>query len=103
MAKSSADSLLVIINDILDFSKIEAGQVALDPHEFDLRAALETTTKSLAVRAHQKGLELISDVAPDVPERLIGDRHRLAQVLVNLLGNAIKFTDSGEVALHVTL
>jgi signal transduction histidine kinase/ligand-binding sensor domain-containing protein/DNA-binding response OmpR family regulator len=103
MAKTSADSLLVIINDILDFSKIEAGLIELDAQAFDLREALATTTKSLAIRAHQKGLELLCDVAPDVPERVIGDRHRLAQVLVNLLGNAIKFTDQGEVVLSVTL
>ncbi len=103
MAKASADSLLVIINDILDFSKIEAGQIELDPHQFNLQEALGTTTKSLAIRAHQKGLELVCDVAPDVPDQVFGDRHRLAQVLINLLGNAIKFTDRGEVALHVTL
>jgi signal transduction histidine kinase/ligand-binding sensor domain-containing protein/DNA-binding response OmpR family regulator len=103
MAKASANSLLVIINDILDFSKIEAGHVDLDPHPFDLREALGTTTKSLAVRAHQKGLELICAVDADVPDRLVGDPHRLSQVLINLLGNAIKFTERGEVALQVSL
>ena len=103
MAKTSADSLLLIINDILDFSKIEAGLIELDAHAFDLREALATTTKSLAIRAHQKGLELVCDVAANVPERVVGDRHRLAQVLINLLGNAIKFTDQGEVALSVAL
>jgi signal transduction histidine kinase/ligand-binding sensor domain-containing protein/DNA-binding response OmpR family regulator len=102
MAKESAGSLLVIINDILDFSKIEAGQITLDPHPFDLRDALGATSKSLAVRAHQKGLELIVDVAPDVADQVIGDRHRLAQVLINLLGNAIKFTERGDVTLSVT-
>jgi signal transduction histidine kinase/CheY-like chemotaxis protein/ligand-binding sensor domain-containing protein len=102
MAKSSADSLLVVINDILDFSKIEAGQIALDPLEFDLREALGTTTKNLALRAHQKGLELICEVAPDVPDRLVGDAHRLGQILINLIGNAIKFTERGEIVLQVS-
>jgi signal transduction histidine kinase/ligand-binding sensor domain-containing protein/CheY-like chemotaxis protein len=102
MAKSSADSLLVIINDILDFSKIEAGRIELDPVEFDIRRALTMTAKRLAFRAHQKGLELTCDVAPDVPQRLIGDVHRIDQVLVNLIGNAIKFTETGEVAVRVS-
>jgi CheY-like chemotaxis protein len=101
MAKSSADSLLTIINDILDFSKIEAGQLDVDPHDFDLREVVGSAAKSLAVRAHQKGLELVCDVAPGVPDRLIGDAHRLTQVLVNLLGNAVKFTEAGEIALNV--
>jgi signal transduction histidine kinase/CheY-like chemotaxis protein/streptogramin lyase len=103
MAKSSADSLLVIINDILDFSKIEAGQIDLDPQAFDLRAALAATTKSLAVRAHQKGLELVCDVGADVPDRVVGDSHRLGQILVNLIGNAIKFTERGEIAVQVSI
>jgi signal transduction histidine kinase/CheY-like chemotaxis protein len=102
MARSSANSLLTIINDILDFSKIEAGQIDLDPHDFDLRDALGTTVRTLAIRAHQKGLELVCDVAPDVPDRLVGDAHRLSQVLINLIGNAIKFTEAGEVILSVT-
>ncbi|MDQ3440477.1 MAG: response regulator, partial [Planctomycetota bacterium] len=102
MAKSSADSLLAIINDILDFSKIEARQIRLDMLNFDLREALGTTFKNLAVRAHQKGLELICDVAADVPDGLVGDVHRIGQVLVNLVGNAVKFTHTGEVALRVT-
>ena len=103
MAKSSADSLLVIINDILDFSKIEAGQIDLDPQPFDLRASLGTTTKNLALRAHQKGIELVCDVAADVPERVVGDAHRLGEILVNLIGNAIKFTERGEIALRVSI
>jgi len=103
MTKSSADSLLVVINDILDFSKIEAGQIALDPQEFDLREALGMITKTLAFRAHQKGLELICDVAPDVPDRLVGDVHRLGQILINVISNAIKFTERGEIALQVSL
>ncbi|HYB95243.1 MAG TPA: two-component regulator propeller domain-containing protein [Vicinamibacterales bacterium] len=102
MARSSADSLLVIINDILDFSKIEAGHIALDPQEFDLRDALGATMKNLALRAHQKNLELLFDVASDVPERVIGDAHRLGQIVINLVGNAIKFTESGEVELRVS-
>jgi signal transduction histidine kinase/ligand-binding sensor domain-containing protein/CheY-like chemotaxis protein len=101
MAKSSADSLLTIINDILDFSKIEAGQIELDPVEFDLRDSLGGTAKALAVRAHQKGLELTCAVAPDVPDRIVGDAHRVAQVVINLVGNAIKFTHVGEIALEV--
>ena len=103
MAKSSADSLLVIINDILDFSKIEAGHVVLDPQQFDLREALGTTMKNLALRAHQKGLELLCDVSPEVPDRIVGDAHRLGQIIVNLVGNAIKFTERGEVELRVSL
>ena len=103
MAKSSADSLLVIINDILDFSKIEAGQLVLDPQEFDLREMLAVTMKNLAFRAHQKGLELVCDVDGEVPDRLIGDSHRLGQILVNLVGNAIKFTDRGEISVRVSV
>jgi len=103
MAKTSADSLLTIINDILDFSKIEAGQIDLDPVEFDLRESLGATAKTLAVRAHQKGLELTCEVAPDVPDRLVGDAHRIAQILINLIGNAIKFTHAGEVGVLVGL
>ncbi|HYE88412.1 MAG TPA: two-component regulator propeller domain-containing protein [Vicinamibacterales bacterium] len=102
MAKTSADSLLTIINDILDFSKIEAGQIDLDPLEFDLRESLGASVKMLAVRAHQKGLELVLDVAPDVPDALVGDAHRVAQILINLMGNAIKFTAAGEVTVRVT-
>ncbi len=103
MAKSSADSLLVIINDILDFSKIEAGHIVLDAQEFDLREALGTTMKNLALRAHQKGLELLCDVAPEVPERIVGDAHRLGQIVINLVGNALKFTEQGEVQVRVSI
>ena len=103
MAKSSADSLLAIINDVLDFSKIEAGQIDFDPVEFDLRESLDATAKVLAVRAHQKGLELVCDVAADVPDRLVGDVQRVAQILINLLGNAIKFTSAGEVTIRATV
>ena len=101
MVKSSADSLLSIINDILDFSKIEAGKLDLDPIRFRLRRILSTTLKTLAVRAHQKGLELNLDIDDRVPDALIGDVNRLRQVLINLIGNAIKFTERGEVVVSV--
>jgi len=89
MAKSSAESLLSIINDILDFSKVESGKMELDRIEFNLYNSVGETTKALALRAHQKGLELTFDVSPDVPARVFGDPGRLRQVLVNLVGNAI--------------
>jgi signal transduction histidine kinase/DNA-binding response OmpR family regulator len=97
--KLSADSLLAVINDILDFSKIEAGRIDLEMIQFDLRDCLEGTLKTLALRADEKGLELLCEVAAEVPEIVEGDSSRLRQVLVNLLGNAIKFTNEGEVAL----
>jgi PAS domain S-box-containing protein len=99
--RGSAESLLVIINDILDFSKIEAGKLSIDAVDFSLRSLLDDTVRLVALRAHQKGLELVVDVRPYVPDRLVGDPHRLRQVLVNLLGNAIKFTDNGEVVVRV--
>ena len=101
--KSSADSLLTVINDILDFSKIEAGKLGLDPAPFALRETVERTLKTLAIRAHAKGLELACRIAPEVPDALIGDDDRLRQVLVNLVGNAIKFTEHGEVVVNVAL
>ena len=101
MVKASADSLLTIINDILDFSKIEAGKLEVESVDFKLRQTIEPILKTLGLRAHQKGLELNSFVAPDVPDSLVGDPSRLGQVLVNLLGNAVKFTDKGEVNLMV--
>src|SRR5262249_46635504 len=97
MVKTSADSLLTIINDVLDFSKIEAGKLDLDSILFNLCDCLEETAKSFAVRAHQKGLELVCHIEPDVPELILGDPTRLRQVVVNLLGNAVKFTEEGEV------
>jgi len=100
-ARSSADTLLSVINDILDFSKIEAGRLDLDSHDFDLRAEVDTALRTVALRAHQKGLELLCDVRPEVPERVVGDPIRLRQVLVNLVGNAIKFTDRGEIVVGV--
>ena len=101
--KFSADSMLTVINDILDFSKIEAGRLELDPVPFNLRDHVEESARVLAVSAHEKGLELICNVQPDVPEYVVGDVTRLRQILVNLLGNAVKFTEHGEVALDVKL
>ncbi len=101
--KMSADSLLRVINDILDFSKIEAGKVDLDMADFDLRDNLEGLLKTLALRADEKRLELLCEIAPDVPTVVNGDSSRLNQVIINLVGNAIKFTHEGEVALKVRL
>ena len=101
MVKTSAESLLTIINDILDFSKIEAGKFELETLDFKLRGSIEPTLKTLAPRAHQKGLELNCFVEPDVPEAVAGDPSRLRQVLINLLGNSLKFTESGEINLRV--
>ena len=103
MVLSSGESLLLLINDILDFSKIEAGKLKLKEESFDLCNVMGDTIRTLAVRAHTKNLELAFSVAPEVPEFVIGDRHRLRQIIVNLLGNAIKFTDQGEVVLEITL
>ncbi len=101
LVKFSAESLLSIINDILDFSKIEAGKLEVESIPFDLRDSLGITMKALSLRAHQKGLELMCEVQPDVPEALIGDPGRLRQILVNVIGNAIKFTQRGEVFVSV--
>ncbi len=99
--RSSAESLLTIINDVLDFSKIESGKLELEATEFDIRDSIGVVLKALALRAHQKDLELACDIASDVPMRVIGDPVRLNQVITNLVGNAIKFTERGEVSLHV--
>ena len=99
--KLSADSLLNVINDILDFSKIEAGKVDLEEIDFDLCGCIEGALKTLALRADEKGLELLCDVSPDVPEIVVGDPGRLRQILINLIGNALKFTREGEIALKV--
>ncbi len=99
--RMSGDSLLTVVNDVLDFSKIEAGRIDLEAIDFDLRDCLEATLKTLALRADEKGLELMCEVAPEVPEVVRGDSSRLRQVIINLAGNAIKFTDRGEVALTV--
>jgi PAS domain S-box-containing protein len=101
VAKGSAEALLTVINDILDFSKIEAGKLSLDPIPFSFRESLDDTLQTLALRAHAKELELACRIAPDVPDSLIGDLGRLRQILVNLVGNAIKFTETGEVVVHV--
>jgi signal transduction histidine kinase/CheY-like chemotaxis protein len=101
--KFSADSLLTVINDVLDFSKIEAGRIELEAEDFALRELMELTLKSLALRADEKGLELLCDIAPDVPEIMRGDFARLRQAIVNLIGNALKFTEKGEVALKVAV
>ncbi len=103
MVKSSADSLLQVINDILDFSKIEAGKLELDPTPFALRDSLGATVKALGPRAHEKDLELTCQIDPEVPDGLVGDSMRLRQIVTNLVGNAIKFTASGEVAIRVSL
>ena len=101
MVKSSADSLLTLINDILDFSKIEAGKMELDSSEFNLQAVVGETVKTLALKAHEKGLELTFEIGSATPVDLCGDPGRLRQVMLNLLNNAIKFTNQGEVALAV--
>jgi len=99
-ARSSAESLLVILNDILDFSKIEAGRLELELIPFDLGVTLEEVTELLVPRAHDRGLELVLDVSPLMNSRVVGDPGRLRQVLINLIGNAIKFTPSGHVIVE---
>jgi PAS domain S-box-containing protein len=101
MVDSSAHALLTVINDILDFSKIEARKLELDCVDFDLRENLEATTKTFEMPAQRKGLELVCRIRPEVPARVRGDAFRLRQVLTNLLGNALKFTERGQVALEV--
>lgn len=101
--KSSAESLLVIVNDILDFSKIEAGRVEFETLTFSIHDTLLEAVRVLAVAAHKKGLELIADIRPEVPLRVVGDPTRLRQVIINLVGNAIKFTETGEVKLVVAV
>jgi len=102
LVRASADSLLTVINDILDFSKIEAGRLQLDPIGFNLRDCIEEVIKTLALRAHQKDLEMTCELASDLPVYVVGDPGRLRQIIVNLVSNAIKFTERGEVGLEVT-
>ncbi|MCC7493754.1 MAG: response regulator [Fimbriimonadaceae bacterium] len=99
LVRSSADALLTLINDILDFSKIEAGKMVLDPVEFELRQLLSDTVGTVGIRAYEKGLELILDVADEVPDQIVADNVRLRQVILNLAGNALKFTTQGEVVV----
>ncbi|PYX99359.1 MAG: histidine kinase, partial [Acidobacteria bacterium] len=101
--KSSADALLLLINDLLDISKIEAKKMVLEQAPFNLRATLENSVRVLAPRVHQRGLELTLHVGREIPEVLVGDCARLRQVVLNLIGNAIKFTDNGEIAVRVEL
>jgi len=101
MVKSSADSLLSLINDILDFSKIDAGKLDMETIGFNLRDSLDGAVKAVSIRAHQKGVELVVDIAPDVPDALLGDPTRLRQIVLNLIGNAVKFTALGEVVLRL--
>ena len=101
MVKSSGEALMTVINDILDFSKIEAGKLDLDLIEFPLCDLMDDALKTMALRAHHKGLELTCDIDPDVPDLVVGDPGRLRQILVNLVGNAIKFTHEGEVVVSV--
>ena len=101
MVKNSGDDLLTLVNDILDFSKIEAGKLSLDPTEFNLQDLIANTLRPLAVRASMKGLEIVWDAKAGIPGRVIGDAGRLGQVITNLLGNAIKFTATGEIVVGV--
>ena len=103
MAKMSADTLLALINDILDFSKIESGKMELDAIDFNLRLTLENATDTLALKAYEKGLELACHIRPDVPTALIGDPARLRQIIVNLAGNSLKFTEEGEIVIRVEM
>ena len=101
MVKLSADSLLFVINDVLDYSKIEAGKLEMEAIDFNLVDTIADTMKTLSFRAHQKELELAYELDPDTPDALVGDPGRLRQIIVNLVGNAIKFTEKGEVIVYV--
>ena len=100
MVKSSGDSLLSVINDILDFSKVESGKLDLSPIDFNLHDNVTETMKALALRAHEKKLELMCEIRPEVPPWVVGDPGRIRQILVNLVGNAIKFTEHGEILVR---
>jgi len=101
MAQTSAESLMTVINDVLDFSKIEAGKLEMENVKFPLIECVESALASMGVRADEKGLELLADFAPDLPEELLGDPGRLRQVILNLVGNSIKFTERGEILVEV--
>jgi signal transduction histidine kinase len=101
--KLSADSLLLVINDILDYSKIEAGKIELEVIDFNLRSCAEEALRTFASAADEKGLELLCDISPDLPELVAGDPGRLRQILLNLVSNAIKFTAQGEIALKAQM
>ena len=101
--KDSADALMVVINDILDFSKIESGKFSLDPEPFSIEQSIHDAIQTLASRAYQKGLSISHSLAADLPRQLIGDAARLRQILLNLLGNAIKFTTHGSIVCEVSL
>ncbi|HTM47646.1 MAG TPA: ATP-binding protein [Bryobacteraceae bacterium] len=103
LVKVSADSLLALLNDILDTSKIEAGRLELDPVDFHLRELVQTTVKPMSLRAREKGIAIRCEIDPEAPDALVADSGRLRQVLINLLGNALKFTERGEVVLKVVL
>ncbi|MBT0960750.1 response regulator [Denitromonas iodatirespirans] len=100
--KASGEALLTILNDILDFSKIEAGKMGLEAIDFSMRSVVSDTVKTLALRAHQQGLELLYEIDPEVPAVLKGDPGRIRQILLNLVGNALKFTSRGQVMVHVS-
>lgn len=101
--RTSADSLMIVLNDILDFSKIEAGKMEIEPITFNLSDSLEGTMKAMAVQAQRKHLDLAFELDPAIPALVIGDPMRIRQIIVNLVGNAIKFTNRGTVTLSVSL
>ena len=103
IVRSSSEALLTVINDILDFSKIEAGKLAIEEVGFDIQRTVAETLKTMALRAHEKGLELVSDIATELPVRVIGDPGRLRQIVLNLVGNAIKFTEKGEIVVRLAV
>ena len=103
MVKTSADSLLTVINDILDFSKIEAGKLELESIEFNLRESMFADCQNACVCAHSNESGISCDIDPEVPEQVVGDLTRLRQILLNLVGNAIKFTERGGIGLSIVL
>jgi signal transduction histidine kinase len=101
IVQDASRSLLKLLNDILDFSKVDAGKLVLEPNPFSLRKILGDTTKTLAGQVHEKDLELLYQIDSEVPDQIIGDSGRLRQILVNLIGNSIKFTERGEIVLKI--